>query len=60
VPNRIQVWLDGEDLVDVDITGRKIDIRLEMDLCQPLGIATWVTTGAIKNIRLKKLPEQTL
>jgi hypothetical protein len=56
VPNRIQAWLDGEELVDVDTTGRKIDIRIEMDLCQPLGIATWVTTGAVRNIHLKKLP----
>ncbi len=59
VPNRIQAWLSDESLVDVDITDHKIDIRLEMDACQPLGIATWVTTGAIKNIHLKKLPEQT-
>ena len=58
IPDRIQVWLDDEDLVDVDITGRKIGIRLEMDLCQPLGIATWVTTGAVRNIRLKKLPDE--
>jgi hypothetical protein len=28
----------------------------EMDLCQPLGIATWVTTGAIRSIHLTKLP----
>lgn len=54
--DRIQAWLDGEGLIDVDITGRKIDIRAEMDLCQPLGIATWVTTGAVRNIRLRKLP----
>lgn len=58
VPNRIQAWLDDEDLVDIDITGRKIDIRAEVDLSQPLGVATWVTTGAVRNIRLKKLPEQ--
>lgn len=59
VPTRIQAWLDGEELVDVDTTGRNIDIRAEMDLCQPLGIATWVTAGAIRDIKLKKLPEQT-
>ncbi len=58
VPDRIQAWLDDEDLVDIDITGRKIGIRAEVDLSQPLGIATWVTTGAVRNIRLKKLPEQ--
>lgn len=58
VPNRIQAWLDDKDLVDVDVTGRKIDIRLEVDLSQPLGIATYATTGAIRNIRVTKLPEQ--
>lgn len=57
VPNRITAWLDGEQLVDIDTTGRKIDIRAEMDLCQPLGIATWVTTGAVRNIFLTKLPD---
>jgi len=56
-PERIQAWLDGESLVDVDIAGKRIDIRPEMDLCQPLGIATWVTTGAVRNIYVTKLPE---
>jgi len=58
VPNRIQAWVDDEGLVDVDITGRKIDVRIEVELSKPLGIATYSTTGAIRNIRLKKLPEQ--
>lgn len=55
--NRIEVWLDGESLIDVDTTGRHIDIRMEMDPCMPLGIATWVTTGAVRNITLTKLPD---
>lgn len=59
-PNRITAWLDGEQLVDLDTTDRRIDIRAEMDLCQPLGIATWVTTGAIRNIHLTKLPDSVL
>ena len=56
LPDRIRAWLDDEELVDVDTTGRHIDIRPEVDLSQPLGIATWVTTGAVRNIRLKELP----
>ncbi|MHC4558782.1 MAG: 3-keto-disaccharide hydrolase [Planctomycetota bacterium] len=59
-PNRIQAWLEeeGEEpLVDMDITDRKIDTRIEMDLCQPLGIATWQTTGAIRNIHMRKLTD---
>jgi len=59
VPNRIQAWVDGEELVNIDTTGRNIDIRPEVDLSQPLGVATWVTTGAVRNIRLKKLPAET-
>jgi len=59
-PNRIQAWLqeEGEEpLVDMDITGRKIDTRAEMDLCQPMGVATWQTAGAVRNIQLRKLTE---
>ena len=58
--NRITAWLqeEGEEpLVDVDITGRKIDTRAEMDLCQPMGIATWQTVGAVRNIRLLRFED---
>jgi hypothetical protein len=58
VPDRIQAWLDGEDLVDVDTTGKHLGIRLEVEESQPLGIATWNTAGAVRNIRLKKLPPE--
>ncbi len=59
-PNRIQAWLEeeGEDpLVDMDITDRKIDTRAEMDLCQPMGVATWQTSGAVRNFHMRKLPD---
>jgi hypothetical protein len=56
-PNKIEAWLDDEKLVDVVTTGRKIDIRPEVDLSQPLGIATWQTTGAVRNIRLQTLTD---
>jgi len=60
IPNRIQAWLqeEGEEpLVDMDITDRKIDTRAEMDLCQPMGVATWQTAGAVRNIILSKITE---
>ncbi|MFH1882422.1 MAG: DUF1080 domain-containing protein, partial [Planctomycetota bacterium] len=56
-PDRIQAWLDDEELVNIETTGRKIDIRAEVDLSQPLGIATWQTAGAIRNIHLRKLKD---
>jgi hypothetical protein len=57
VPNRIQAWLDAESLVDVDTTDRRIGIRMEVEESKPLGIATWLTTGAVRNIYLRALPE---
>lgn len=57
-PDRIQAWLqeEGEEpLVDMDITGRKIDTRAEMDYCQPMGVATWQTSGAVRNMQMRKL-----
>ena len=56
-PEQIVVWLDGEELINVETTGKKNDIRPEMDLCQPLGVATWVTAGAVRNIYMSKLLE---
>lgn len=53
-PGRIQAWLDGDSLLDVDTKGKKISIRSEMDESVPLGVATWSTTGALRNLKLRK------
>jgi hypothetical protein len=53
--NRLQAWLDEEQIVDVDTTGKDIGIRIEVSESCPLGLATYQTTGAIKNIRFRKI-----
>ena len=55
VPNKIQAWIDEEKIIDVNTTDRKISVRLEVEESRPLGFATWSTTGALRNIRLRKL-----
>lgn len=55
-PERIAAWLDDEQIVDVERAGRKISTRSEVDLSQPLGLASWQSTAALKNIRLRLLP----
>lgn len=56
---RIQAWIDEDQLVDVSTKGRKVDIRFEVTPSKPLGIATWRTTGAITDVRIRKLtPEE--
>jgi len=56
---RIQVWIDGDPVVDLPRKGYKFSVRAECDPCRPLGIASWCTTGAVRNIRLRLLkPEE--
>ena len=53
----------NERLVGAAIAGRrdevflatKFGIRIEVESCRPLGIATWYTTGAVRKIRVRPL-----
>lgn len=52
---KIEAWVDDEKVVDLDTTGHRISIRDECDLCQPLGICTWCSGAAVRNIRLRQI-----
>ncbi|MEX2215556.1 MAG: DUF1080 domain-containing protein [Phycisphaeraceae bacterium] len=52
---RIRAWVNGEQVVNVDTTEKRIDVRIEVELSKPLGIATFQTTGAYRNIEFRKL-----
>jgi hypothetical protein len=54
---RIVCWIDKEQVVDEALAGQKISIRTEVEASKPLGIATWHTTGAIRDIRWRPLTE---
>ncbi|WP_372950616.1 DUF1080 domain-containing protein [Mariniphaga sp.] len=51
---KIEAWIDGEQIVDFNFTGRKLSIRPEVNLSKPFGICSWVTTAALRNIQLKQ------
>jgi hypothetical protein len=55
--NKIEAWIDEEKMVDSDITGKKISIRPEVELSKPLGIASYSTRAALRNIRIRTIPE---
>ncbi len=56
---KIQAWIGDEQVVDQERKGHKFGTRFEVELCKPLGISAWCTTGAVRNIRLRKLkPEE--
>ena len=55
LPDRLQAWIDGEKVVDVVTTGKKISTRVEIDASKPFGIASFQTTAALRNIRIRTL-----
>jgi len=54
-PQKVEAWIDKEKLVDLVTKDRKLTIWFEPESVTPLGIATWRTTGALRNIRVTNL-----
>jgi Domain of Unknown Function (DUF1080) len=51
----IRSWIDDKELIAVNTQGRRISTRIEMRRNQPLGFATWETSGALRNISIRPL-----
>ncbi|MBN2473633.1 MAG: tetratricopeptide repeat protein [Pirellulales bacterium] len=54
---RIQVWIDEERVVDLPTHDREFTIWFEPETALPLSIATWDTTGALRDIRVRPCRE---
>ena len=52
---KIEAWLDGRQIIDQETAGRTIDTRIEVDLSRPLGVASWRTKSALRDIRVRRL-----
>lgn len=52
--SKIEAWIDDKQVVDLDTANRRISVRWEIDACVPLGVATWYTGSAIRNIKIRK------
>jgi hypothetical protein len=53
--DKIEAWIDDEQLVDVEINGRKISLRGgDIQKSLPLGVATYMTSAAVRDIRLRR------
>jgi hypothetical protein len=56
-PDRIAAWIDDQQVFNVGIAGRRIDLRRgDISLSTPLGFASYNTTGAIRKIEIRPLP----
>lgn len=57
---KIEAWLDGDPLIDVHITGRKISLRPgDIEMSTPFGISAWQTRAAIRDVRFRPLETTT-
>ena len=56
--SKILVWVDDKETVEFDCRDRKINVDLTMEPCLPLGVATYYTTGALRNIQFRSLDEK--
>ncbi len=52
----VKAWIDSLNVVDFTIGRSRLSVRPEVELSKPFGIASWNTTAALKNIRVKALP----
>lgn len=52
---KITVRLDNKQIIEVEREGKKIGIRPEVEQSVPLGICTWQTHGAVRDIRIRTL-----
>lgn len=55
-PERLEAWIDGEKLVDLETTGRQIAVRPgDIELSVPLGISAWQTGAAVRELRWRRV-----
>jgi hypothetical protein len=53
---RIRGWIDNELVIDADITGRRVGLRPgEIDLCTPLGFASYSTVAGLRKVEYRRL-----
>ena len=53
VPGKITAWLDDKMIIDANTKGRRVSIRPEVDLSTPLGVASYRTETALRNISIR-------
>jgi hypothetical protein len=54
--SRIEAWIDGKKMVNVDTSGKKISLRPgDIELSKPMGLAAWQTSAALREIKVREV-----
>jgi hypothetical protein len=56
-PEKIEAWLDDKQIVGLERKDRKFSTRIEVELSEPLGVASFQTTAAIRKFVQRPLGE---
>lgn len=51
----VRCAVDDKEIIALNYKDRKVGTRIESRACQPLGLATWETTGAVRNVTIRML-----
>jgi hypothetical protein len=51
----LRVWVDDKPTCAVNYQGQQVKTRVEVRPCQPLGFASYRSTGAIREVKVRKL-----
>lgn len=54
--DRLEAWIDEEQIVDVDTTDKKIGIRIEVSPSKPFGLASFRTLSKLRNLKVREIP----
>jgi hypothetical protein len=52
---KVECWLNDKQMVDVELEGKRIGTRIEVDPSKPIGICCYNTETGLKDIKLKRL-----
>lgn len=54
-PDKLRAWLDDETIVEVVTAEKQIDVRPDIAESKPLGITSFRTTAAVRDIKVRDL-----
>ena len=52
---KIEAWIDGSKIIDHELAGHKINIRPEVELSRPFGMASWRTRAGLRKMAMRKI-----
>ena len=52
---KFEAWIDDKSFVDLELGDSDVDVRVEVELSRPLGIASFSTTSEIRNVRIRPI-----